>query len=82
MARPNAQALGAAVPAGETSLLEGVERLDFAYLQSSAAGGHWLGEWNAPDPPAAVRATVVTAHGDGHTWPAIVMVPMRSRAEE
>ena len=74
-----------AVPLGpppapqQVELLPGVQRLDLAYWRADGQGG-WLDGWAGRDPPALVRIRLVFANG--RHWPAVVVAPMRRRADE
>jgi general secretion pathway protein J len=81
---PHAERLGAPLPATDTTLVDGVDHLEFAYWQPSPQGngGGWVKAWNAQDLPLLVRMHVVFGKGDRRKWPDFVAAPMRSRLEE
>lgn len=67
------------IPATEL-LLEGVQRVEFAYWGAAAPGqsGSWLSEWTQKDIPALVRIRLTMAPGRPR-WPDIVAATVRQR---
>ncbi len=64
----------------ELDLLDGVERIDLAYLPRSGGGG-WLDEWKSDRPPGLVRVRLVFPTGDPRHWPDIVVATERERSD-
>jgi len=67
------------LPATEL-LLEGVERVEFAYWGAAAPGqsGSWLAQWTQKDIPALIRIRLTMAPGHPR-WPDIVAATVRQR---
>jgi general secretion pathway protein J len=58
-----------------TEILQGVERLELAYLSATQAGG-WTRVWHDSMPPRLVRIRIVFADANHPRWPDIVAAPM------
>jgi general secretion pathway protein J len=58
-----------------TEILQGVERLELAYLSATQAGV-WTRVWHDPMPPRLVRIRIVFADAKHPRWPDIVAAPM------
>ncbi|CAH2601845.1 Prepilin-type N-terminal cleavage/methylation domain-containing protein [Rhodovastum atsumiense] len=73
---PHATWLGQPPPAREAVLLEGIERVEFAYWQEQpGGGGTWLRSWARAEAPSLVRLRIVFPRGDARRWPDIVAAP-------
>ncbi len=67
----------AAAPAGtETTLLTGVQRMEFAYC---CQDGQFVVAWPEKTLPALVRISLTFPGGGRQAWPPIVVAPMRMR---
>ena len=64
-------------PPTETTLLPGVAGVRLSYCCD--AGGQWMGAWTEQILPGLVRIQLVFPAGSGHSWPAIVVAPVRMR---
>ena len=64
-----------------TVVLDGVERVEFAF-QASGPSGRWFSTWNADQLPALVRVQIVFPGGSRRRWPALVVAPVREPLEE
>ena len=73
----HATRLSAPPASNETTLLPGVERLQFGYCCD--ADGQWLGAWTEHTLPSLIRIQFVFAPPSGHAWPPIVVAPVRMR---
>ncbi len=73
--------LGSA-PAPQTSvLLDGVDRVEFAYWgHAEGGGGQWLATWKERDIPPLVRIRLHFAPGTKRSWPDIIAATERLRA--
>ncbi len=75
-------------PGPQTSvLLDGVDRVEFAYWghaqgggQGSGGAGQWLTTWNERDIPPLVRIRLHFAPGTKRSWPDIIAATERLRA--
>jgi general secretion pathway protein J len=66
---------------GTAVLLEGVERIEFAYWQEvTGGGGAWQRAWSKPSPPSLVRLRIVFPRGDARHWPDVVIATPRQHA--
>ena len=74
-ARANAAPLGPLPAPQEIVLAEGVERIDLAYRQAAADGGHWSKSWKESNLPALVQIHFVLANGK-HRWPDMAVPTM------
>lgn len=72
---------GAAPAWQETIILDGVERVEFAY-RAPGASGAWASTWNADSLPSLIRIRIVFLDGSGRRWPPIVAAPVREAAEQ
>lgn len=75
---PRRHALTASpMPARETEVLPGVERIEFAYWgrNSSDAPATWLESWDGPGLPELVRFRLTFARGDPRRWPDLIVAP-------
>ena len=77
--RRHVEAFGPAPVPEETALLDGVERIEFAYR---GAGAPWAAAWEADRLPALIRLRLVFADGSGRRWPPIVAAFVREASEE
>jgi len=72
-------ALFSAPPAAqETLMLDGIERLEFAY--QTTAG--WSSSWTADTLPSLVRIRIVFPGRSGRQWPPLIVAPIRKALEE
>jgi general secretion pathway protein J len=62
-------------------LLDGIDRVQFAYWRPSSSGGSWVGAWEGKSLPALVRIHIVFPEGDARHWPDIVAAPLRASPE-
>jgi general secretion pathway protein J len=69
--------LGPPPPPQEARILDDVAQLRIGYY---AAGG-WRSEWHDRVPPELVRVQIIFAAQSPRTWPAIVVAPLRRRAD-
>lgn len=65
---------GPPLPPQETELLEGVDRVAFAYWRDG-----WRDTWEEAQLPALVRIRIGFSPQDGRHWPDIVVAPVRQR---
>jgi general secretion pathway protein J len=69
--------LGPPKPQATIALVEGVQRVEFAYWQRSP--GAWVSAWPGPGLPPLVRVRIVFPAGSTREWPDIVAGPRRER---
>jgi general secretion pathway protein J len=76
--RPYRHEKGPPSPEAESLLLEGVERVEFAYWRPAASGikGGWVSEWQRPGLPGLVRIHLQFGKNDPRHWPDIVIAPI------
>lgn len=67
--------IGRSAPTLSTEILQGVERIDLAYL-SAGPGGRWTSIWQDAVPPRLVRVRIVFLGADHPIWPDILAAPM------
>lgn len=79
--RRHVEAFGPAPAPQETAVLDGVERVEFAYREAGASAP-WAPGWTASKLPSLVRIRVVFPDGSGRRWPSIVAAFAREAAEE
>ncbi len=72
----HATRLAAAPSPAETTLLSGVQRVQFAYC---CKDGQFVAAWPETTLPALVRISLIVAGGARQAWPPIVVTPMRMR---
>lgn len=72
---------GAAPAWQETMVLDGVERVEFAY-RAAGASGAWSSSWDADRLPSLVRIRIVFPDRSGRRWPPILVAPVREAAEQ
>lgn len=77
-ARRHAERFTPLPPPGETVLLDGLERAEFAY----SAGGTWQTAWTAEQLPVLIRLTLTFPGGSRSMWPPIVAAPLREALEQ
>lgn len=67
----------ASAAAKDNEILNGVERVEFAYwgLPSPGAPPTWLTAWDGPSLPDLVRIRVALAKGDPRHWPDLIVAP-------
>jgi len=70
--------LGPPRAAATVPLVEGVERVEFAYWQAGA----WLASWSGPGLPPLVRLRIVFPKASKRQWPDIVAGPRRDRWQQ
>ena len=62
----------------DSTLLDSVDHVDFAYWESSrSGGGRWVETWSDSSLPALVRIRIVFGKGDRRHWPEMIVAPMR-----
>jgi general secretion pathway protein J len=67
--------------AQETVILEGVDRIELAYLPYRGAG-KWSSSWTGDRLPTLIRMRIVFDKSSGRQWPPIVAAPVREALEE
>ena len=73
--------LGPAPKPGQAVLLDGVERVEFAYWGHGAGGGgQWLTAWREKDVPPLVRIRLRFVAAAHRHWPDIIIATQRERA--
>jgi general secretion pathway protein J len=76
--RPETAARDRSRLATETTLLSGIESVEFAYYGRTAAdrAGHWSNQWtSATAMPSLIRVRVRFPDGDGRVWPDLLVKP-------
>ena len=77
----HAVTLGPPPPPATAVLLEGVERVEFAYWAHSENGsGGWVTRWTEKDIPPLIRIRLVFPAESGRRWPDIIAPTERLRA--
>ena len=79
--RLHVEAFGTAPAWQETVILDGVERVEFAY-RGVGGPGAWSATWSADRLPALVRINILFSGRSGRRWPPIVVAPLREAAEQ
>ena len=78
--RRHAVLFGAAPAWRETVLLDGIERVEFAYRAGASAA--WSSSWKADRLPSLIRIRIVFPERSGRRWPPILAALVREPAEE
>ncbi len=82
VAHPHAERVGPAPAALQSTLLEGVDHVDFSYYRVAPKPAGWTNVWRDQDPPALVRLHIAFTKDDKRNWPDLVAATIRSRLEE
>ena len=73
--------LGPAAAPRSSVLLDGVDRVEFAYWgHGEGGGGQWLAAWKERDIPPLIRIRLHFAPGTYRSWPDIIAATERLRA--
>jgi general secretion pathway protein J len=79
---PHAEQLGRLPPPLQSTLLEGVDHVDFSYYRAAQKPLGWTSVWHDADAPALVRLHIVFSNDKARHWPDFVAAPVRNRVEE
>lgn len=78
---PHAERLGPLPVPLQSTLLDGVDHVDFSYYRVGDKSSGWTSVWHDADPPALVRLHIVFRNDKQH-WPDFVAAPLRARLEQ
>ena len=79
---PHAERLAPLPPALQSTLLDGVDHVDFSYYRSAQKPTGWTTSWQDADPPALIRLHIAFRHDKERHWPDLIAAPLRGRLEE